>query len=308
MKTGIYLFTIMAFMGVLILLPINYAGGAIRQSDPINAYEFSELNVIQQMTIQNISTKSLSFRVHITFTWLFSILTYCFIFRFYNSCRILKEEYISRIAKNRFEDLIQLRTIMLFGLPEELRDEDALEMYFNSLRIGKVQNTVICRKYASLRKSLNQRTKYMKKIEKMYCKWVDFPHDPERCWEKEPVNNNNNNNNNSITINDNEEQKDKGKLYQDILLGDTKREGLKNLNTKKKKYFGLFGEKYDELEFCISEFLEWDYKVRNLRDFPYESTPTPVAFVTFESPISAVCLYINIYTFVFLIFIYYMSY
>ncbi|ORX83949.1 DUF221-domain-containing protein [Anaeromyces robustus] len=287
LKTGIYLFTIMSFLGVSILLPINYAGGEIRQSDPYNAYEFSELNVIQQMTIQNISAKSISFRVHIIFTWIFSVLTYCFIFRFYNSCRILKEEYIARIAKNRFGDLIQLRTVMLFGLPDELRDEESLEMYFNSLGIGKVENTIICRKYASLRKSLYQRNKYLKKIERMYCKWVDFPNNPERCWEKEDNSNSNSNSNNNINNSDNIEKKSKGKLYQDILLGDIKREGLKNLNTEKKKYFNLFGEKYDELEYYVSEFLEWDYKVRNLRDYPFESTPTPVAFVTFSSPISA---------------------
>jgi len=276
-------------MGVLILLPINYAGGEIRESDPINAYEFSELNVIQQMTIQNISAKSISFRVHIIFTWIFSILVYCFIFRFYNSVRVLKEEYITRIANNKFEDLIQLRTIMLFGLPEELRDESALEMYFNSLRIGKVENTIICRKYASLRKSLSQRAKYMKKIEQMYCKWVDFPKNPNRCWEKDDINSSNKflDDEINLSIQNPEYKVDKGKIYQDILLGDTKREGLKNLNTKKKKYI-FFGEEYDELEHCISEFLEWDYKVKNLRDFPYESTPTPVAFVTFESPISAV--------------------
>eukprot|EP00833_Pecoramyces_ruminatium_P012441 jgi/Orpsp1_1/1186473/evm.model.d7180000050857.1 len=282
----------MSFMGVLILLPLNYAGGEIRQADPSNAYEFTELNLIQQMTIQNISAKSISFRVHITFTWVFSILTYCFIFRFYNSVRVLKEEYITRIAKNQCEDLIQLRTIMLFGLPEELRDEDALEMYFNSLRIGKVENTVICRKYASLRKSLSQRAKYLKKIESMYCKWVDFPKNPERCWEKEDnTNTESDKKNASINIHDdddtNNEEQDKGKLYQDILLGDTKREGLMNLNTKKKYYLGLVGKKYDELEYCISEFLEWDYKVRKLKDNPFESTPTPVAFVTFKSPISA---------------------
>ncbi|ORX48148.1 DUF221-domain-containing protein [Piromyces finnis] len=284
LKTGIYLFTIMTFMGVLILLPINYAGGEIRESDPINAYEFSELNVIQQMTIQNIGAKSISFRVHIIFTWIFSILVYCFIFRFYNSVRVLKEEYITNIANKKFEDLIQLRTIMLFGLPEELRDEDALEMYFNSLRIGKVENTVICRKYASLRKSLSQRAKYMKKIERMYCKWVNFPKDPNRCWEK--GNNKSNNGELNLSIQNQEYKIDKGKYYQDILLGDTNREGLKKLKTKKKKYL-FFGEEYDELKHCISEFLEWDYKVKNLREFPFESTPTPVAFVTFESPISA---------------------
>ncbi|OUM63314.1 hypothetical protein PIROE2DRAFT_10155 [Piromyces sp. E2] len=270
-KTGIYLFTIMSFMGVLIILPINYAGGEIRESDPINAYEFSELNVIQQMTIQNIGAKSLSFRIHIVFTWIFSILVYCFIFRFYNSVRVLKEEYITKIANNKFEDLIQLRTIMLFGLPEELRDEESLEMYFNSLRIGKVENTVICRKYASLRKSLSQRAKFMKKIERMYCNWVNFPKNPNRCWEKEKENNNN--------------------IYKEELnlsIPNSEYKGrTKRFKNKEKKYI-FFGEEYDELEYNISEFLEWDYKVRNLRDYPYESTPTPVAFVTFESPISAV--------------------
>ena len=296
-------------MGVLIILPINYAGGEIRQLDLNKAYEFSELNIIQQMTIQNISAKSHSFRVHIIFTWIFSILTYCFIFRFYNSCRILKEEYITRIANKKFEDLIQLRTIMLFGLPEELRDEDALEMYFNSLRIGKVENTFICRKYASLRKSLSQRAKFMKKIESMYCNWVDFPKNPNRCWEKENSDDIKSGDFKLTTSHNNirRDDTDKGKLYQDILLGDTKREGLKHLNTKKKKYI-FFGKEYDELEYNVSEFLEWDFKVRNLRDFPFESTPTPVAFVTFESPISAVSKLPFFYILIYLLFFFFFSF
>jgi hypothetical protein len=53
-------------------------------------------------------------------------------------------------------------------------------------------------------------------------------------------------------------------------------------------FLGLFGPQVDSFEYYTKLFIEWDSKVARLRKSPEKSAPSAVAFVTFESPMSAV--------------------
>ena len=54
----------------------------------------------------------------------------------------------------------------------------------------------------------------------------------------------------------------------------------------------IFGDKIDLLNYYVEKFIKWDNNVKKLRSKVNNST-TPVAFVTFKSPLSAVSLIIN---------------
>ena len=56
---------------------------------------------------------------------------------------VLTKSHLSRI---------EMRTVMVYGIPVSLRHEAALKSYFNSLNIGRVESVVVCRQFAKLKR------------------------------------------------------------------------------------------------------------------------------------------------------------
>lgn len=320
------LFLTIGILALIILLPVNYSGHA-------NKLSYSQMNsnttnllhdgdektldvlVLDIFTIDNIPYQSPLLTFHIGFSWIFSIIAYAFLFKYYNRCREIRIKYIQNCYNNNYKHLVNFRSIMLFGLPKEYRSEEVLYNFFSDLGIGDLEKVVICKRYYHLRKALENRQYYLNKIENYYTHWIGYDfekkkkknkknsnvseEESEKIYQKMQnlqnlrLNNNfkkmqNERTNSERSLLSNAQSSGEVDLepqYDKILLGN-------QIYTKKRSKGRLypFGTKIDLLNYYVEKFIKWDNNVKKLRNKSNNST-TPVAFVTFKSPLSAVSFF-----------------
>ncbi|KAJ3167517.1 Ribonuclease H2 subunit A [Irineochytrium annulatum] len=61
-----------------------------------------------------------------------------------------------------------MRSLIVYGIPREIRNEVDLAAYFESLGIGSVENVVICRKWNKLRSAVSNRAYYLQQLERVF--------------------------------------------------------------------------------------------------------------------------------------------
>ncbi|KAI8922345.1 hypothetical protein DFJ77DRAFT_495618 [Powellomyces hirtus] len=165
-KMGAHLFTVLSFFGLSVIAPVNYFANPPRYNNSTGI--LYEDVLIPALTVENVPKQSHSLWVHLFFTWFFSLIAYAYLIAYYRGIVDLKTHYVEHVLRRTHMSKIEIRSIIVFGIPRELRHEVDLASYFEGLGIGKVENVVLCRKWSHLRNAVQKRAYYLTQLEKIY--------------------------------------------------------------------------------------------------------------------------------------------
>ncbi|KAJ3111868.1 hypothetical protein HDU96_005264 [Phlyctochytrium bullatum] len=163
LRSSTALFTVLSILGAA-LLPVNYF------SDPnrVPIKQMDEAAFLTALTVEHVPASSPYLQVHLLFTWLFSFVAFGFLITFYRGFVDLKLHYTEHVLRRTKLSKIELRSLIVFGIPRELRHEVDLAAYFENLGVGAVENVVICRKWNKLRHAVRNRMFYLQQLERIY--------------------------------------------------------------------------------------------------------------------------------------------
>ncbi|KAI8822106.1 uncharacterized protein EV422DRAFT_417220 [Fimicolochytrium jonesii] len=323
-KMGAHLFGVLSLFGLLIVAPVNYYANPPSYVNSTGIL-FEDI-ILPAMTVENVPKQSPALWVHLFFTWFFSMVAYSYLISYYRGHVDLKLKSIEHVLRHTRMSKIELRSIIVFGIPTELRHEVDLAAFFEGLGIGNVENVVICRKWSHLRAAVQKRAHYLTQLEKVYAQVMrnlgKRPHRfglPFSGNGASSVNaagsggtldyNNGGHSLNGSDLRGGDFGNDDDPLgAARPLLSEQRRFSAasdsdgsvfeimsrldaidpRNRPTHRTGFAGLMGPRVDSAEYYAGRFQEWDRKVARFRKFPEASPATSAGFVTFESPESAI--------------------
>ncbi len=196
--------------------------------------------------------------LHLFFTYLFTGLALWFIYRnyarFVHARQLFALEHVHSIAA---------RTIMVTNLPNHLRGERPLAVYFENMGLS-VESVSVCREVKSLKKLLDRRTDALLNLEKCWVKYLGNPINSEEASD----------------------------ISDEAVMSAIETQALRQVVPHRPRPTmrpGWFKPKVDALEYLEERFKEADEAVKRKRRFG-KFKATHVAFVTFEKMTSAVSL------------------
>ncbi|KAI9331339.1 hypothetical protein BDR26DRAFT_870344 [Obelidium mucronatum] len=288
------MFVILSVLGLGVIMPTNYFSNPPSnvttphssvfnsKPNPEIPLPYDEKAALKSLTIENVPYNSPFLRVHLLFTWIFSLIAYTCLVAFYRSHVNLKHHYAANILKRTSLSKIEYRSIFLVNLPSDLQQEVELRTYFENLEIGSVENVVVCRHWFKLREAVRKRLYYLQQIERLFADCISRPSiiaesttsettplSPSSVPSAPPSE--------ASTPYHTDGEDDATPLLQHT----------RHLPTHHTGFLGVFGERVDSIDFYAAKYMEWDSLTKELRMTPEESPSTGVAFVTFDSPQSA---------------------
>ncbi|KAI7864770.1 hypothetical protein BDF14DRAFT_1875829 [Spinellus fusiger] len=265
---GFKLFSLCAFFGIIVLYPVSKMGGDL--SDPIIDPEQpgnstittnSRLSMPDTLFALDLSSYSPTFLwVYLFFTYFFCFATFYFTFMNYRDYVYIRREFLLRTAKT-----IPSRTIIVTGIPTQLRTNRKLAEYFEKLGIGVVESVHIIRHVDRLLEFIKERAQYLRRLEAAYADYWGNPcHD--------------NNYNPEELLR--EAERDQSLHALDWSTGGRKRPMVKD------GFMGFLGQPVDAIQFYTEKFNAIDEVVLKARKHG-KFIATNVGFVTYEDTISA---------------------
>ncbi|KAJ3369054.1 hypothetical protein HDU91_000093 [Kappamyces sp. JEL0680] len=255
-KLGYTLFFFLSIIGLGVLAPLNYHANPPTFKGNETYYEVESI-LLPALSIDNIPFGDTAMlRIILVFCWIITFCAIGFLFSYYRGFISLKLQYDEYALKRTRMSKIEMRTVMVFGVPRDLRSEINLSVYFENLGIGKVENVVLCRNWSLLQDAVQKRGMYLEELEKLHV-WA--------CKMKLPT---------SPTTSGSDLFAIPQRFTADIIL-----------DSISSKFAALDPAQRPTHRTAL--FKEWDARVSRLRKSPENSAPTAVAFVTFESPMSA---------------------
>ncbi|KAI8097594.1 uncharacterized protein BX664DRAFT_293215 [Halteromyces radiatus] len=243
------IFSCCSFFGVVVLIPISTTVGNF--TDPL-------VTSVDRLSITVIDESSSYLVAYLIFTYFFTFIAWFFLQQNYDSYIYMRARYLLQLSRS-----LVCRSIIVTGLPDELRTDQALADYFESLGVGLVVSCHVVRHVKGLGHILRLRANNLDKLESSYveylgnpCQYIndhpDYISHHARC----------------ITQEDNERQQQQQQQQQ--------------LNG----FLGLCGPKVDAIDYYTKEFDKWDKLALEARGSP-NFDMTSVGFVTFEKMKSA---------------------
>ncbi|KAI9208568.1 uncharacterized protein BJ171DRAFT_489378 [Polychytrium aggregatum] len=204
MRTSFLMFGLLAVLFTPSLTPLNNYLSVIGDTiTMVNTTDHTVLFQDQQMdsfSVAGIQQGSQAFWVHVLCAYTVTASMLAFLYKDYkfyaNMATAYFKEYDGVLARRapswRRGELIQLRTVMVQGIPHRIRDDEQLKDWFNSLGIGDVQRVTIDRRSSkSVEKLMSKRNRTLAKLEKAYEMWYrrivkerDALVGPKRPWYK----------------------------------------------------------------------------------------------------------------------------
>ncbi|TPX50045.1 hypothetical protein SeMB42_g02206 [Synchytrium endobioticum] len=284
------LFAVLSVIGALVLIPLNVtANGNLPE-------KISEEQWMTLMSIENVPNQSYSIlSTHIIFSWIYTFIVYYFIIRFYNTFVKLRYQQQEAILQRSKLSKIEMRSVMVFGIPSDLRHEVDLATFFEGLGLGIVENVVICRRWVRLREAVSKRAYYLKQLESLYARVKSRRGYWWRYWWSRLVGLHKTDEASRLNHSVSSLPLPSGRLAPSdsneacIFEIKTQLDAVpKHLRPRHRTHFlGMSGPIVDSADFYASKFVEWDREVTRLRRVSKESNATAVAFVTFALPITA---------------------
>lgn len=169
------------------------------------------------------------------------------------------------------------RTIRLSGIPAELRSEDKLKETIEQLEIGKVESVTICRDWKELDDLMDRRMSVLRKLEEAWAVHLGSK-------------NRSGSSNNSSRRSDNRSGEDEESqlIRDDERDQDHERSNDQDRPTTRIWYgfLKLQSRKIDAIDYYEEKLRKLDEKIKLVRKKGFK--PTPLAFVTMDSPASCV--------------------
>ncbi|KAH8109916.1 DUF221-domain-containing protein [Phellopilus nigrolimitatus] len=165
-KMSFYLFSAMSVLAILVLMPINFKVSKQHIFLPNSPSKNRDW-----MDLLNDANSYLS--LHLFFTYLFTFLALHFVYknysRFVRARQLFSLELVHSIAA---------RTAMVTDLPNHLRSERALAIYFENMSLT-VESVSLCREVSTLKKLLDRRTDALLKLENAWTEYLGNPSNVE---------------------------------------------------------------------------------------------------------------------------------
>ncbi|KAJ3104134.1 hypothetical protein HDU97_009485 [Phlyctochytrium planicorne] len=160
LQNSAYLFTVLSVLGLLVLVPVNYF------ANPPTREDLDEAAYLKALTVENVPNSSPYLRAFPLYLQL-SLFSAALIilYRGHVDLKLKHTEYVLRRTKL---SKIEMRSLIVFGIPRELQHEVDLAAFFENLGVGSVENVVICRKWNKLRHAVWNRSFYLQQLERVY--------------------------------------------------------------------------------------------------------------------------------------------
>lgn len=146
----------------------------VNYTDPITRFASTGL---VRFTIANVQPGSKLLIAHTVFTYLVTAIFFGWLYTTYRDYVALENDYMKedstlRSRRERKNELVQFRTIMVRDIPKPLRTDAQLEDYFSKLGIGEVQYAVMDRKVdPDLEHMIKEREAVLSGLENAYVEW-----------------------------------------------------------------------------------------------------------------------------------------
>ncbi|ODV60144.1 putative transmembrane protein, partial [Ascoidea rubescens DSM 1968] len=247
---------------------------------------------------------------YLIFTYLFTLITFFFLFKDTNHILHIRQLYLGN--QNSITD----RTILLSGIPPNLRNESILKNHIELLNIGRVDSVILCKEWNKLNNLFKQRKKLIHLLEIKWAQYLnlkniktDFNYNynsinNSNITVSQIENDNNNNSNSNSNSNDNNNNNNNNNNSDDFINYTDNESDLDNISTtstgvvnlaasqfnhKRPKIkigrFGLFGKEVDAIDHLSNNLEIIDDEIRKARNNHY--SPTPTAFITMDTVASA---------------------
>ncbi|KAJ3392635.1 hypothetical protein HDU92_008269 [Lobulomyces angularis] len=318
-KMGIQQFFLLSIIGLTFLAPINYYGQpdradqsnfddlSVKYSEEASSgglfgflNNFNEVEFLTKLTLENVPASLL--RVHIFYLWTVSFIAYTFLIVYYRDYVYLKFQYQEHVLRKSRLSKIDMRTVMVYGIPTELRHEADLAKFYEGLGLGRVESVVICRKWSRLREAVEKRSFYLRHLERCYSKVLKLAANKRVqssvfLFHRRRTSSQERDGSSGFDIYDRNHSNSSNEVfgYSDFSESCCVNEITSRLDSVDPKYrpkhrtgfLGIFGPLVDSTDYYARHFLTYDRMVDQLRKNPEISKATSVGFVTFESPESA---------------------
>ncbi|KAF8901139.1 hypothetical protein CPB84DRAFT_1708514 [Gymnopilus junonius] len=274
-KMSFYLFSVCSMFAVFVLMPINWKHNKDLDDDDdwpgdpedwpsIFSAKFADPppsnHTVPPDWLDLISDANTYLSVHLTFTYLFTILALYFIYKNYR--RFIRSRQLFSLE---LVHSIPARTVLVTNLPNHLRGERPLAEYFESMDMA-VESVTICRELGGLKDLLDKRTEALLKLEGA---WVSYVGNPSTVEEYDPEGN-------GVVLVDTDIEG--GQPTQNrLVVPHRPRPTLRP---------GWFQPRVDALEYLEAKFKDADELVKKKRRMG-KFRPTGAAFITFEKMSSA---------------------
>jgi calcium permeable stress-gated cation channel len=265
---SILFLSVATLIGLLVVTPIQ------NHFDPESGWgNFSDIAQLRYEA----DTKP-SKETHQTYLWAYLVFTY--VFTGLLSYYLLKQSSI--VSKRRQQYLgsqssVADRTIILSGIPHDLRTEEKLHGWIDKLRIGDVRAITICRDWRELDMLAEKRAAVLHKLEEAYVAFEGTR--IERDLQTLPI----------VQPTPEQDQRPASSASNDeshqLLNGH--RKPIKRRPKIKTGPYGLMGKEVDAIDYYTAKLQYLDRSILEARKKEY--TATPLAFVTFDAVSGAVC-------------------
>ena len=169
------------------------------------------------------------------------------------------------------------RTIRLSGIPVELRSEDKLKETIERLEIGKVDSLTICRDWKELDDLMDRRMQVLRKLEEAWAVHLGSRNGSVAQ------------NQNSSRSSNHHGEDEESQLLQEDGNAQTNRQPYAQDRPTTRIWYGflkLQSQKIDAINYYEEKLRKLDEKIKLVRKKGFK--PTPLAFVTMDSPASCV--------------------
>ncbi|KAG2187199.1 hypothetical protein INT44_004871 [Umbelopsis vinacea] len=266
--TGAKLFALCGFFGTAVLIPLNGMNGIANSTDPI--HNDTMLFEPSEPTPPHHSNSVLW--AYLFFTYFFCFAAFYFTFRNYRDYIRMRRKYGLQTATT-----LPARTVMVTGIPPELRSDRKLAEYFESLGLGVVESVHVVKHVSQLSELIRERARCLRRLELSYARYWGNPcNDPDYDPDELLMQAEQSDHINTIDFAPHQPERDRLPLFKPRRSRPTVRDGM----------LGITGKKVDAIEYYSEQFNYLDdivIKARRLGRYP----PSTVGFVTFESVISA---------------------
>lgn len=312
---GIKIFSICTLFGLVIFIPMTTT------SDYQHLENTTAIDRVSIAVIENGSNKLIAYLI---FVYIFTFITFFFLKNSYHEYVYLRAKFLLTQSK-----MMVSRSIVVTGIPQHLRSDQALAEYYENLGIGPVESCYVVREVQRLETMIKKRASALMKLEEAYAQYWGNPcripgYDPDLILDDVEMykkvlglaDKRDSSSSDSSSDEDGAEGNEKSKTVkkESTLVRRSKSAkkklgnttlfkglveptlGLAKTKAKSKRptvriggLWGLFGKNGDAIEYYTKLFDDLDKIVIERRRSP-NYTMTNVAFVTFEHMSSAVSL------------------
>jgi len=177
-KLGAVIFAFGSLVVAPILIPVNYYA----QVPDYDNYDNSTMPFLsiglKRFSIANVPNNSNLHIIHAILIYVLTIFVcrklYDYYLEYLRYDYYYKKEETIKAHKERLDELIQFRTVLVQGIPPNYRTDKALKQWFIDHNIGEVENAFIMRDFDEYLIKINyKRDRALQNLERAYCIWIN---------------------------------------------------------------------------------------------------------------------------------------